>query len=130
VAQAYLSTQFASLTWPHILNNWISCVGAGRSTVDLLHSLAELYAVSDENLMERAGCVVPTRSRSNVEQRYGGVATFADPRAVAQFAALHKAGPLSGRLLHIRGAEEEEYGLAGWTKFAVWVRPLKSLRLG
>jgi hypothetical protein len=55
--------------------------------------LAELYAVGDENLMERAGFVVPTRSRSNVEQCHGGVATFADPRVVAQFAALHKAGP-------------------------------------
>jgi hypothetical protein len=42
--------------------------------------LAELYAVGDENLMERAGFVVPTRSRSNVEQRHGGVVTFADPR--------------------------------------------------
>ena len=34
--------------------------------------LAELYVVGDENLMERAGFVVPTRSRSNVEQRHGG----------------------------------------------------------
>jgi hypothetical protein len=42
--------------------------------------------------MERAGFVVPTCSRSNAERRHGGVATFADPRAVAQFAALHKAG--------------------------------------
>jgi transcriptional regulator with XRE-family HTH domain len=44
---------------------------------NILHALSELYAISYENLMERAGFVVPTRSRSS-EQRHGRVATFAD----------------------------------------------------
>lgn len=45
---------------------------------NILHALAELYAVSYENLMERAGFVVPTRSRSGDDLRHGRVATFAD----------------------------------------------------
>jgi transcriptional regulator with XRE-family HTH domain len=44
---------------------------------NILHALAELYAVSYEDLMERAGFVVPTRSRRSAEQRHGRVATFA-----------------------------------------------------
>ena len=45
---------------------------------NILHALAELYAISYENLMERAGFVVPTRSGSGAEQRHGRIATFAD----------------------------------------------------
>jgi transcriptional regulator with XRE-family HTH domain len=46
---------------------------------NILHALAELYAISYENLMERAGFVVPTRSRSTAEQRrHGRIAPFAD----------------------------------------------------
>jgi transcriptional regulator with XRE-family HTH domain len=48
-----------------------------RPSPNILHALAELYAVSYENLMERAGFVAPTRSRST-EQRHGRVATFAE----------------------------------------------------
>ncbi|MFZ1923568.1 MAG: helix-turn-helix transcriptional regulator [Xanthobacteraceae bacterium] len=48
-----------------------------RPSPNILHALAELYDISYENLMERAGFVVPTRSRTN-EQRHGRVATFAD----------------------------------------------------
>ena len=44
---------------------------------NILHALAELYAISYEDLMERAGFVVPTRSRKNTQQRHGRVATFA-----------------------------------------------------
>lgn len=43
---------------------------------NILHALAELYAVSYEDLMERAGFVVPTRSRAS-GARHGRVATFA-----------------------------------------------------
>ena len=43
---------------------------------NILHALAELYAISYESLMERAGFVVPTRSRTS-GQRHGSVATFA-----------------------------------------------------
>jgi transcriptional regulator with XRE-family HTH domain len=49
-----------------------------KPSPNILHALAELYAVSYERLMERAGFVVPTRSRSGAEQRHGRVATFAD----------------------------------------------------
>lgn len=49
-----------------------------RPSPNILHALAEVYAVSYENLMERAGFVVPTRSRKGGEQRHGRVATFAD----------------------------------------------------
>lgn len=49
-----------------------------RPNPNILHALAELYAVSYEDLMERAGFVVPTRSRRSAQQRHGRVATFAD----------------------------------------------------
>ena len=48
-----------------------------KPSPNILHALAELYAVSYENLMERAGFVVPTRSRTS-GQRHGRIATFAD----------------------------------------------------
>jgi transcriptional regulator with XRE-family HTH domain len=48
-----------------------------RPSPNILHALAELYAVSYEDLMERAGFVVPTRSRRSAQQRHGRVATFA-----------------------------------------------------
>lgn len=49
-----------------------------KPSPNILHALAEVYAVSYENLMERAGFVVPTRSRAGAAQRHGRVATFAD----------------------------------------------------
>lgn len=48
-----------------------------KPSPNILHALGELYGVSYEGLMERAGFVTPTRSRSDV-QRHGRVATFAD----------------------------------------------------
>jgi transcriptional regulator with XRE-family HTH domain len=51
---------------------------------NILHALAGLYAISYENLMERAGFVVPTRSHSSAEQRHGRVATFADHNLTAE----------------------------------------------
>src|SRR5437764_3414714 len=48
-----------------------------RPNPNILHALAELYAVSYENLMGRAGFIVPTRSRASPQQRHGRVATFA-----------------------------------------------------
>jgi len=47
-----------------------------KPSPNILHALAELYAVSYENLMERAGFVVPTRSRASSE-RHGRIPTFA-----------------------------------------------------
>lgn len=61
VSNAYLS---------QIENNQIK-----RPSPNILHALAELYEVAYENLMERAGFITPTRSRSNA-QRHGRVATF------------------------------------------------------
>jgi transcriptional regulator with XRE-family HTH domain len=49
-----------------------------RPSPNILHALAELYAVPYDGLMERAGFVVPTRSRRASEQRHGRVATFAE----------------------------------------------------
>jgi transcriptional regulator with XRE-family HTH domain len=48
-----------------------------KPSPNILHALAELYGVSYEDLMERAGFVTPTRSRS-AHQRHGRIATFAD----------------------------------------------------
>jgi HTH-type transcriptional regulator, competence development regulator len=47
-----------------------------KPSPNILHALAELYEVSYESLMERAGFVVPTKSRASGE-RHGRVATFA-----------------------------------------------------
>jgi transcriptional regulator with XRE-family HTH domain len=55
-----------------------------RPNPNILHALAELYAVSYENLMERAGFVVPTRSRASAQQRHGRVATFAGHNLTAE----------------------------------------------
>ena len=49
-----------------------------KPSPNILHALAEVYDVSYENLMERAGFVVPTRSRRSAEHRHGRIATFAD----------------------------------------------------
>ncbi|MDF0523314.1 helix-turn-helix transcriptional regulator [Bradyrhizobium yuanmingense] len=64
VSNAYLS---------QIENNQIK-----RPNPNILNSLAELYNISYEDLMERAGYVVPTRSRRGDEQRHGRIATFAE----------------------------------------------------
>lgn len=55
-----------------------------KPSPNILHALAEVYSISYENLMERAGFVVPTRSRDSGEQRHGRVATFADHNLTAQ----------------------------------------------
>ena len=44
---------------------------------NVLHALAEIYAVNYADLMERAGHVFPTQSRGR-DERHGRVATFAD----------------------------------------------------
>ena len=48
-----------------------------KPSPNILHALAELYGVSYEDLMERAGFVTPTRARG-VHQKHGRIATFAD----------------------------------------------------
>jgi transcriptional regulator with XRE-family HTH domain len=44
---------------------------------NILNALAELYDISYEDLMERAGFVIPTRARES-GQRHGRIPTFAD----------------------------------------------------
>lgn len=48
-----------------------------KPSPNILHALAELYVIDYEELMERAGYIMPTRSRAP-DQRHGRVATFAD----------------------------------------------------
>jgi len=48
-----------------------------KPSPNLLHSLAEIYGIDYERLMEMAGYITPSRSRSR-DQRHGRVATFAE----------------------------------------------------
>ena len=54
-----------------------------KPSPNILHALAELYAVSYENLMELAGFVTPNQQRSDGD-RHGRVATFADHNLTAE----------------------------------------------
>ena len=48
-----------------------------KPSPNILYALADLYGVGYEDLMERAGFVTPTKSRT-AHQRHGRIATFAD----------------------------------------------------
>lgn len=48
-----------------------------RPSPNILHCLAETYAISFENLMIKAGYVMPSNIRSE-EQKHGRIATFAE----------------------------------------------------
>ena len=48
-----------------------------KPSPNILHSLAEIYAISFENLMKRAGHLLPSTRRSG-KDRHGRVATFAE----------------------------------------------------
>lgn len=48
-----------------------------KPSPNILHSLAEIYAISFENLMEKAGYLLPSIRRSD-EDRHSRVATFAE----------------------------------------------------
>ena len=50
----------------------------GKPSPNILHSLADIYAISFESLMERAGYLMPPAHRSNDDVRHGRVATFAE----------------------------------------------------
>jgi len=49
----------------------------GRPSPNVLHSLAEVYAISFENLMDKAGYLMPSTQRTE-EERHSRVATFAE----------------------------------------------------
>ena len=48
-----------------------------KPSPNILHSLAEIYAISFENLMDKAGYLMPSTRRSD-DERHGRVATFAE----------------------------------------------------
>ena len=63
-----------------VSNAYLSQIENGqikRPSPNILYALADLYGVSYEDLMERAGFVTPTRSRGS-HHRHGRIATFAD----------------------------------------------------
>lgn len=47
-----------------------------RPSPNLLHALSEIYGIDYSDLMERAGHIVPVKTRGE-DQRHGRVATFA-----------------------------------------------------
>lgn len=50
---------------------------------NVLHALAEIYGIDYADLMERAGHIVPAKSRAS-DQRHGRVATFASHNLTPQ----------------------------------------------
>ena len=48
-----------------------------KPSPNVLHSLAEIYAISFENLMAKAGYLMPSSAHSD-DARHGRVATFAE----------------------------------------------------
>ena len=63
-----------------VSNGYLSQIENGqikRPSPNILHALGELYGISYESLMERAGFITPTKSRAAFE-RHGRIATFAD----------------------------------------------------
>lgn len=50
----------------------------GKPSPNILHSLAETYAISFENLMDKAGYLMSSTRRSDDDVRHGRVATFAE----------------------------------------------------
>ena len=48
-----------------------------KPSPNILHSLAEIYAISFENLMDKAGYLMPSTRHSD-DERHGRVATFAE----------------------------------------------------
>ena len=63
-----------------VSNAYLSQIETGKiqqPSPNILHALADLYAVSFETLMEKAGYIMPTSSRKKTE-RHGRAATFAE----------------------------------------------------
>ena len=48
-----------------------------KPSPNILHSLAEIYAISFENLMDKAGYLMPSAKRAD-DDRHGRVATFSE----------------------------------------------------
>jgi len=72
--------QVEEATEKQVSNAYLSQIETGKiqkPSPNILHALAELYAVSFEGLMDMAGYLPPSRGRSS-EQRHGRIATFAE----------------------------------------------------
>lgn len=72
--------QVEDATEKQVSNAYLSQIETGKiqkPSPNILHALAELYAVSFEGLMDMAGYLPQSRGRSP-EQRHGRIATFAE----------------------------------------------------
>lgn len=69
-----------------VSNAYLSQIENGKiqkPSPNILHALAELYAINFEKLMEMAGFLMPTTKRADTE-RHGRVATFAEHNLTAE----------------------------------------------
>ena len=67
-------------TQKRVSNGYLSQIENDRirkPSPNVLNSLAEIYSISFENLMDRAGYLMPSTRRSD-DKRHGRVATFAE----------------------------------------------------
>jgi transcriptional regulator with XRE-family HTH domain len=72
--------QVEDATEKQVSNAYLSQIETGKiqkPSPNILHALAELYAVSFEGLMDMAGYLPQSRNRPP-EQRHGRIATFAE----------------------------------------------------
>lgn len=72
--------QVEEATKKQVSNAYLSQIENGyiqKPSPNILHALAELYAISFEGLMDKAGYLTTTRARGDGE-RHGRVATFAE----------------------------------------------------
>jgi transcriptional regulator with XRE-family HTH domain len=80
VARRLTLRQVEEATDKEVSNAYLSQIENDRiqkPSPNVLHTLAEIYGVDYEKLMELAGYITPTKSRSS-DERHGRVATFAD----------------------------------------------------
>lgn len=71
--------QVEEATGKEVSNAYLSQLETGKITKpspNILHSLAAVYGIAYDNLMERAGYIAPSSART-VGQKHGRAATFA-----------------------------------------------------
>jgi len=56
----------------------------GKPSPNILHALSELYGVSYQKVMERAGYIAPMASRGKSAEKHGRAATFAVEHLTAE----------------------------------------------
>lgn len=70
-----------------ISNAYLSQLETGKiskPSPNILHALAELYGVSYQKIMERAGYIAPVASRAKSGEKHGKAATFAVEHLTAE----------------------------------------------